>query len=161
MKQTNEWKAKWNSTPKKTLENSTFSLKLSSYLTLINAWDCHYWKTWPLGFVMIKSNIRIILPKNACEDSLNPFAPGGGGGGGGGGCFILTPSPPPPPPPPKKKTKKKKRFKIWTRCKRKEVLWELSALIKLGLKPGLGSNMRNSQWRVIKTQNNNDKNTLY
>ena len=150
MKQTNEWKAKWNSTPKKTLENSTFSLKLSSYLTLIiNAWDCHYWKTWPLGFVMIKSNIRIILPKNACEDSLNPFSP--------------------TPPPQKKKKKKKKRFKIWTRCKRKEVLCELCALIKksqhklplLGLKPGLGSNMRNSQWRVINTQNNNDKNTLY
>ena len=84
MKQTNEWKAKWNSTPKKTLENSTFSLKLSSYLTLIiNAWDCHYWKTWPLGFVMIKSNIRTILPKNTCEDSLNPLDP--------------LPNPPPPP----------------------------------------------------------------
>ena len=145
MKQTNEWKAKWNSTPKKTLENSTFSLKLSSYLTLIiNTWDCHYWKTWPLGFVMIKSNICTILPKNACEDSLNPFSP--------------------TPPP-----KKKKLFKIWTRCKRNEVLWELRALIKqfqhklplLGLKPGLRSNIRNSQWRVIKTQNNNDKNTLY
>lgn len=89
MKQTNEWKAKWNSTPKKTLENSTFSLKLSSYLTLIiNTWDCHYWKTWPLGFVMIKSNICTILPKNACEDSLNPFSP--------------------TPPPKQKKTNKKK-----------------------------------------------------
>lgn len=145
MKQTNKWKAKWNSTPKKTLENSTFSLKLSSYLTLIiNALDCHYWKTWPLGFVMIKSNIRTVLPKNAYKDSLNPLDP--------------LPNPP-----------QKKRFKIWTRCKRKEVLWELRALIKkfqhklplLGLKPGLGSSMRNSQWRVIKTQNNNDKNTPY
>ena len=105
MKQTNEWKAKWNSTPKKTLENSTFSLKLSLYLTLIiNAWDCHYWKTWPLGFVMIKSNIRTILPKNTCEDSLNPL------------------DPLPNPPPPKKKTiqnlnkVQKERGSMWVTC---------------------------------------------
>lgn len=143
MKQTNEWKAKWNSTPKKTLENSTFSLKLSSYLTLIiNAWDCHYWKTWPLGFVMIKSNICTILSKNACEDSLNPFSP---------------------TPTAQKKEKKKiqnlnkvqkERGSIRVQCLNQKISTQTTPT-----RPETWS--WNSQWRVIKTQNNNDKNTLY